>query len=207
MLPLVKRLPRILLNAATALSLALCVATAVLWVRSGRGDFVVRGTRGGAYTLAFSVGGELGLYRASHCPFDIRPQWRVGVHRSSNATPAEFVTGPDGGLWLAPRQDGAGAIRTLPIRTAGGGTRWAAPHAVLVAVFAALAVIRPATVLIRTARAGGRRRRNCCPACGYDLRATPDRCPECGRVPEATPANAAQPANAGDRRRGQNFSW
>jgi len=43
--------------------------------------------------------------------------------------------------------------------------------------------ILPATWLrkfIRRRRERGRASRGHCPACGYDLRASPDRCPECG---------------------------
>jgi hypothetical protein len=56
-----------------------------------------------------------------------------------------------------------------------------------------LSALLPLATLWRSAR---RRRANraTCRACGYDLRATPDRCPECGTVPTA---QAARPGGSG----------
>jgi hypothetical protein len=53
----------------------------------------------------------------------------------------------------------------------------------------ATTAIAPFVAFRRTWRRRRRRGENQCAACGYDLRATPDRCPECGTVP-AVPAGS-----------------
>jgi hypothetical protein len=52
------------------------------------------------------------------------------------------------------------------------------PHWFAALVFAILPALRLRSIL-RTRR---RIRLGLCPQCGYDLRASPDRCPECGHV-------------------------
>ena len=54
------------------------------------------------------------------------------------------------------------------------------PHWFPALLFAILPTIR----LVKILRTRRRHRAGLCPTCGYDLRATPERCPECGHVPD-----------------------
>jgi hypothetical protein len=166
-------------NFSVGVSLLLCVATCVLWVRQlvepwrevTWGDEVT-GTR---VTIRPAYGYVL-LYTAT----GVRP------------LPAEALagTGEDAGRnWsLLGTQFyrcydiGLGAdMKPLP-GTYGyhvGG----AIHLAWPAVLSAILPLRFALRLLRHAARERRGNRGLCPCCGYDLRASPDRCPECGAVP------------------------
>jgi hypothetical protein len=62
------------------------------------------------------------------------------------------------------------------------------------AAFCAPLPLSEAILLLSRRRRRRRAARGLCVRCGYDLRATPDRCPECGTVPTAP---APRPGGAG----------
>ena len=167
---------RKLLTFFSAASLLLCAAACVMWVRSyhildqvnfdpgqhrnavesGHGIVLVRIATGDRPT----PGRRLML----HCTNDARTTWLL--------LPANDHRLPGGFYWDSGRVHGSDdidkhvlyAYRSLFL-----------PHWALVTAMAALPLYSLVARLRRPTRAPGH-----CPSCGYDLRATPDRCPECG---------------------------
>jgi hypothetical protein len=173
-------------------SLLLCVATLSAWARSyfrvARVSY--NENDAGTYRLwyAASVFGRIEYYAGSTPGF--RPGeiivavsgWSCSArpvrHVIKSDRPSYFLK-PDGqfasGFFL-----GFGFAKA--VMKAGGTQRalWL-PHWSLVLLFAIL----PALRLRAAIRSRELRRVGLCPKCGYDLRATPDRCPECGAAPAA----------------------
>jgi hypothetical protein len=221
----VRRLLHILLNAATVLSLMLCVVAVVLWVRSYRSIDLV--TRASARLHRAVSGG--GLFLESLTLNRERGSWRDRSTKATRTTedyakwPGASSTGATRPwLWMVKPYDRATLLadawgpdlhRALPEMTvidlarqrtfdnADGslltyrliGRRVWVPYWLVVAITGLL----PAWRTFARHRRSRRSRLNLCASCGYDLRATPDRCPECGAVPTAQAARLPPPLGPG----------
>jgi hypothetical protein len=145
---------RRLFSILSALSLLLCVAVVVLWVRSYIMPDAVAWT-GAGRLIEWSIHSKRG---------------RIGIEgiQTSNsvATAASRWTWDSGDSFWAPWDwpDGAVPYWHLFIYTGALPLVWWT-------VYGRHAVLRRYRVT-----------RRLCPSCGYDLRATPERCPECGEL-------------------------
>ena len=168
---------RRLFTTLATLSMLLCAAVLMLWVRSYWDTDFVGWSDHRQFFGALSMGGVL---RFEHGGYGAG---RAGWDGVSYPTPA-------GGLWgeVTARTRRGGVLRSLGLAYArvdynfdGTMVRRAlyVPHWLAAAVMSVLPVLA----------IGARRRRrrsdpSICANCGYDLRATPGRCPECGVEPE-----------------------
>jgi hypothetical protein len=195
-----RRFFRFLFKLAAAMSLMLCVATtAVMWLRSYRiNDEVQRETvdenadPDGRFTrssLVIRLGSHAGgIYLAA-----TRDQvWGWDGQTMKRATVRYVNDDPDHEPFVYPLEnqfESAGQIQLIrpnwrrlgfdwnAIRSLDGMVRYlVVPYWSVMFVL----LLAPALVLLKGARRRGLRAAGCCPACGYDLRATPERCPECG---------------------------
>jgi hypothetical protein len=165
-------------------SLILCLVFETLYVRSFAG------------TERFGIGKftsyDVSIYRG---------QLRLAVGRSIILTPGQpdhelgkykkwtwdhyrdetgqGVTWPTNLLGLGRYEDsfGAGNSFTTTMRTQEGVV-------LPLPLLAIASAILPAWWVVLWRRSRLRQKRGVCSRCGYDLRATPERCPECGTVPE-----------------------
>jgi hypothetical protein len=177
---------------AAAASLLLCVATVALWVRSYFIADEFMDSHSDRLDMVWTVRGTVFIQR-THLRSD--PVAPLGTYLTTVDLTEQHATPPTarvqdpgtsrdwqvlGFHWFVSRGGSAVNANGNAILTTPPSWRVGLPMWFLALVFSLL----PLRWRIRT-------RRTCSPGdcleCGYDLRATPDRCPECGAVPAQTP--------------------
>lgn len=201
-----QRIKRHLIAAAAVVSVVLCVAAVALWVRGyWRTDSISRATLDGESRVRWAAGRIQFTRTQGRHPLDETPSgWSY-----ESADPAVFVAlasrqdaggvagfnvAVDDSYWEQSDGEWIGDSRGTNLLRAGSPSPFVVPQGairvrttyVVVPLWMLAAITAPLPVVwmliaLRTRR---RRLRHQCRACGYDLRATPDRCPECGTVQE-----------------------
>jgi hypothetical protein len=193
---------RRLLNLLTLLSLLLCVAAISLWVRSYRKQSAVGFDRGGVHWEVSSDRGTLRLdnepqrkleadvtarerarlmaecVRLSHEFASLRTHLSQATAEGQPGIEAEI--GRVRALSVANRNERAASFAKPASATP--PVAYTAPHSVVAGGAGVLPAIWLAMAARRAGRMRSRRNNDLCTSCGYDLRATPGRCPECGQA-------------------------
>jgi hypothetical protein len=187
----VRRIGRYILNGLTVLSVVLCVAMAVLWAADHGATAsreLILGVPGGrAYGLIFTFDHLIGAVFRFHQPVRTWDLICTTDHGWSTGFYCEVFLYERHAVWSHLGHFGATAFDG---RQKDELFRGAAIVMVPAWVPIVLCGIAPAFALRRAMRRWRRLRTGRCAKCGYDLRATPDRCPECGAVPKRSPASS-----------------
>ena len=171
---------RLRFTAAALISLLLCVATAALWVRSyWTKSLASYSTRGMTYGISPQSGRIFVWKETNHDPFERGRKYLL-------SQPSRWTFGEDDatyGYYGAPRDE----IRSV------GGIGWASglagyldhdgstyPYSIVRVPYWAIEASLVLLTTVFAIRIWRRVKPNHCVRCGYDLRATPERCPECG---------------------------
>lgn len=173
---------RRLFTLASAASLLVRVALIALWVRSyqhfdgfivgsSSADYSLQSRRGGAFILRVEAPDYFGIHGwQSTTPAIAADINRVDWGELQGWSPLFSQEEPPNGRAFVARKSSTRGYSVIPA--------WliAAPYWPFAAVLAAT----PLGHLVRSLRRQRRRRLGLCLYCGYDVRTTSDRCPECG---------------------------
>jgi hypothetical protein len=137
---------------------------------------------------ARSTRGYLVLSAARPCPFDLPLSVMSQPLAKMISTRSMAVAASDGSYWTIPSFGPDGRLLSL----GGPATMGTVIEWWKIQLAVTLVAVAAASLEIRQRRKQWRRRREgLCAFCGYDLRASANRCPECGTVLTIAPPPAA----------------
>jgi hypothetical protein len=179
---------RHLFTTLAVLSMVLCGMTTAWWARSGYvSDLWTWGSGSEEYWLR-SDWGRVTIMRVSNA--SARQAYETGSGGFSGTNPGP-IAGQRKFFGITYTWGRSLLGRTIgpTLRTTGRGSYWALTfyHPLLIAPLGSPAILHGTLYFLRRHRDQRIKRRLAamvCVKCGYDMRATPDCCPECGTMPE-----------------------